>query len=169
MNLTPRWVQALAGAGHEALHWSEAGNSMASDTEICTFAREHEYVVLTNDLDFPQILVHTRQAGPSVVLLRSEPLTPETRGLALLQALQDCASELILGAIVSLDWSGPTTRQGPPTRYLAINAHRSAKRLVASMPFSARKRTTRVRLHTNQKFHATASGTSIFDAPRGIR
>lgn len=69
MNLTPRWVQEPAGAGHEALHWSEAGNRTASDTEICTFAREHGWVVLTNDLDFPQILAHTRQSGPSVVLL----------------------------------------------------------------------------------------------------
>jgi predicted nuclease of predicted toxin-antitoxin system len=87
-----------------------------SDTEICAFAREHEYVVLTNDLDFPQILAHTRQSGPSVVLLRGEPLTPEVRGSALLQALQNCASELGQGAIVSLDWSGP-----PRARVLPLN------------------------------------------------
>jgi predicted nuclease of predicted toxin-antitoxin system len=106
MNLTPRWVQELAGAGHEALHWSEAGEPTASDTEICNFARENEYVVLTNDLDFPQILAHTRESGPSVVLLRGEPLTPETRGAALLQALHSCGPDLARGAIVSLDWSG---------------------------------------------------------------
>ena len=116
MNLTPRWVQELADAGHEALHWSEAGDPTASDMEICAFAREHGYVVLTNDLDFPQILAHTRQAGPSVVLLRGEPLTPETRGSALTQALLDCASELMQGAIVSLDWSGP-----PRARVLPLN------------------------------------------------
>jgi predicted nuclease of predicted toxin-antitoxin system len=116
MNLTPRWVQELTRVGHEALHWSEAGDPKASDTEICAFAREHEYVVLTNDLDFPQILAHTRQSGPSVVLLRGEPLTPETRGAALWQALQDCASDLARGAIVSLDWSGP-----PRARILPLN------------------------------------------------
>lgn len=90
MNLTPRWVHELRLGGHEALHWSEAGDP-----------------ALTNDLDFPQILAHTRQSGPSVVLLRGEPLTPEVRGPALLQALQNCASDLAQGAIVSLDWSGP--------------------------------------------------------------
>jgi predicted nuclease of predicted toxin-antitoxin system len=47
MNLTPRWVQELRGAGHEALHLSEAGDPAASGTEICTFDREHEYVILT--------------------------------------------------------------------------------------------------------------------------
>ena len=46
-----------------------------------------------------------RQAGPSVVLLRGEPLVPETRGPALLRALQDCEAELNQGAIVTLDWS----------------------------------------------------------------
>ena len=59
MNLTPRWVQELEGAGHEALHWSEAGDPAAPDAEICAFARERGYVILTNDLDFPQILAHT--------------------------------------------------------------------------------------------------------------
>jgi predicted nuclease of predicted toxin-antitoxin system len=116
MNLTPRWVHELTGAGYEALHWSDAGDPTASDAEICAFAREHEYVVLTNDLDFPQILAHTRQSGPSVVLLRGEPVVPETRGAALLQALEGCASDLARGAIVSLDWSGP-----PRARVLPLN------------------------------------------------
>ena len=119
MNLTPRWVQELAGVGHEALHWSEAGDPTASDTEICAFAREHGYVVLTNDLDSPQVLAHTRQSGPSVVLLRGEPLIPETRGAALLQALESCASDLAQGAIVSLDWSG-----SPRARVLPLNTSR---------------------------------------------
>jgi predicted nuclease of predicted toxin-antitoxin system len=119
MNLTPRWVQELVRAGHEGLHWSEAGDPTASDAEICTFARERECVILTNDLDFPQILAHTRQAGPSVVLLRGEPLTPEVRGPALLQALQDCATELARGAIMSLDWSGR-----PRARVLPLDTSR---------------------------------------------
>jgi predicted nuclease of predicted toxin-antitoxin system len=72
--------------------------------------------VLTNDLDFPQILAHTRQSGPSVVLLRGEPLVPEVRGPALLQALRECEAELVAGAIVSLDWSGPPRARVLPLR-----------------------------------------------------
>jgi predicted nuclease of predicted toxin-antitoxin system len=59
MNLTPRWVRSLADAGHEPTHWSAVGDPTASDEQICSFAREQGYVVLTNDLDFPQILAHT--------------------------------------------------------------------------------------------------------------
>ena len=105
MNLTPRWVQFLHDAGHEAVHWSSAGSSSAKDSEICGYARRHDYVILTNDLDFPQILAHTRAASPNVVLVRGEPLTPEVRGAALVTALKDCDSELKQGAIVTLDWS----------------------------------------------------------------
>jgi hypothetical protein len=46
--------------------------------------------------------------GTSVVILGGEPPTPEVRGSALLQALQDGAPELAQGAIVSPDWSGPS-------------------------------------------------------------
>ena len=102
-------VDALVG-GHEALHWSAAGDPEASDAEICSFARANGCIVLTNDLDFPQILAHTRQRQ-GVVLLRGEPLTPEVRSVALLKTLQDCATELMQGAIVSLDWSGPHARK----------------------------------------------------------
>jgi predicted nuclease of predicted toxin-antitoxin system len=34
MNLTPRWVQELGAAGHEALHWSVAGPAAASDPAV---------------------------------------------------------------------------------------------------------------------------------------
>ena len=81
------------------------GPSETPDADICAYAREHGYVLLTNDLDFPQILAHTRVAAPSVILLRGQPLTPELRGAALLTAIADCAGELHSGAILSTDWS----------------------------------------------------------------
>ena len=105
MNLTPRWVQWLNGAGYETVHWSSVGPVSAKDQEICNYAAEQGFVLLTNDLDFPRILSHTRDAKPSVILLRGEPLIPEVRGGALLQALADCEAELNQGAILTLDWS----------------------------------------------------------------
>jgi predicted nuclease of predicted toxin-antitoxin system len=106
MNLAPRWVVFLDSMGHEAVHWSTVGAATAKDSEICWYARQHGLIVLTNDLDFPQILAHTGDSGPSVVVLRGEPLVPESRGAALTLALQASAEELARGAILSLDWSG---------------------------------------------------------------
>jgi predicted nuclease of predicted toxin-antitoxin system len=116
MNLTPRWVPHLANAGHAAVHWSSIGRSAAPDQEICAYARLNGYVLLTNDLDFPQILAHSKDCKPSVVLLRGEPLVPEVRGGALNRALADCETELIQGAIVTLDWSGQPRARVLPLR-----------------------------------------------------
>jgi predicted nuclease of predicted toxin-antitoxin system len=104
MNLTPRWVEHLTASGWEALHWSVAGSAQATDREICQWAREHAFIVVTNDLDFPQILAHARSNGPSAILLRGEPLVPEVRGEGLARVLRQCEGELTAGAIATLDW-----------------------------------------------------------------
>jgi predicted nuclease of predicted toxin-antitoxin system len=116
MNLTHRWVPCLAGAGHECFHWSDLGAPGAPDTEICKYARDHGFVLLTNDMDFPQILAHTAEAKPSVILLRGEPLTPELRGQSLLGAIADSLEELEAGAILSVDWSGKPRARLLPLR-----------------------------------------------------
>jgi predicted nuclease of predicted toxin-antitoxin system len=119
MNLTPRWAAYLSSAGHDAVHWSTVGLAHAKDVEICEYARRHASVVLTNDLDFPQILAHTGASGPSIVVLRGEPLVPEIRGPALTLALELSADELAAGAILSLDWSGKPRARLLPLRPLA--------------------------------------------------
>jgi predicted nuclease of predicted toxin-antitoxin system len=116
VNLTPRWVGYLIGAGHEAVHWSLIGSVSAKDREICEYCRLHHHVLLTNDLDFPQILAHTRDAAPSVILLRGEPLVPESRGPALLSAIEVCQREIGRGAIVTLDWSDKPRARVLPLR-----------------------------------------------------
>ena len=105
MNLTPRWVPFLVASGFECQHWSRLGDVSATDRVITKWARDNGFVVLTNDTDFPQILAHTRDAGPSVVLMRGEPLTPEVRGSALLLALRHFEAELRAGAIATINCS----------------------------------------------------------------
>jgi predicted nuclease of predicted toxin-antitoxin system len=101
MNLTPRWVEHLINAGHEARRWSPLGSATAKDRRSAIYARSAGCAVLTNDLDFPE---HTMGAGPSVILLRGEPFVPEYRGPALIQALAKFEKELAQGAVVSIDW-----------------------------------------------------------------
>jgi predicted nuclease of predicted toxin-antitoxin system len=106
MNLTPRWVPFLNESGFDAEHWSTTGRLSATDSEICDHARQAGRMLLTNDLDFPQILAYTRMDGPSVIILRGEPLVPEVRGAALIRAIRQCEAELTKGAILSLSWTG---------------------------------------------------------------
>jgi predicted nuclease of predicted toxin-antitoxin system len=62
-------------------------------------------VLVTNDLDFPQILAYTADSKPSVILLRGEPLIPELRARALLSGIAECTAELDAGAILTIDWT----------------------------------------------------------------
>jgi predicted nuclease of predicted toxin-antitoxin system len=103
MNLSPGWVDFLIEAGFEAVHWSNIGASDASDSDVMQWASTHGQVVLTCDLDFGAILAATKGRSPSVLQLRSDLLTPEFIGPAVLAAIRQARQELSGGALVSID------------------------------------------------------------------
>lgn len=67
------------------------------------FARDNEFIVLTHDLDFGDILAATGGAKPSVVQIRASGLGVERIGQQLISALALCAEELDAGALVTVD------------------------------------------------------------------
>ncbi len=77
MNLSPRWVERLTTAGPLAIHWSSVGHSNATDNELMSYAAKHDFVVITQDLDFGAILAATRGKKPSVIQIRSDNLSPD--------------------------------------------------------------------------------------------
>lgn len=103
MNLSPRWVGVLAGAGVEAAHWSTLGANNAPDSEIMAYASVNDYVVLTHDLDFGAILAATHGEKPSVVQLRADDVSPDVIGKQVIAALRQMASELEEGALLTVD------------------------------------------------------------------
>lgn len=103
MNLSPRWVGVLAGAGIEAAHWSTLGAKNAPDAEIMAYASANDYVVLTHDLDFGAILAATHGEKPSVVQIRAEDVSPDVIGKQVIVALRQMASELEEGALLTVD------------------------------------------------------------------
>jgi predicted nuclease of predicted toxin-antitoxin system len=103
MNPSPRWVSFLASSQIEATHWSSVGPVKAEDTEIMAYAREHEQIVLTHDLDFSAILAATRGAKPSVVQIRSEDLNPNAIGAQVVSAVRQLDVQLQSGALVSVE------------------------------------------------------------------
>lgn len=103
MNLSPRWVALLNGAGIEAAHWSRIGAHNASDAQIMAYAAEHGYVVLTHDLDFGTILAATHGEKPSVVQIRAEDVSADAVGAQVIAALRQMAAELLDGALLTID------------------------------------------------------------------
>ena len=64
-------------------------------------ALRHEFVVLTHDLDFGDLLAATEDGGPSVVRIRADNLSAAVGPF--LQALSAAAMAIEKGALVSVD------------------------------------------------------------------
>lgn len=103
MNLSPRWVDLFAKAGIDAVHWSTLGAPDAKDADIMAFAKTNGYVVLTHDLDFSAILATTHGEKPSVVQVRSEDVSPDVIGRAVINGLLQMKNELENGALLTID------------------------------------------------------------------
>jgi predicted nuclease of predicted toxin-antitoxin system len=116
MNLSPSWIERLAGHGFEAVHWSSVGAATAPDVEILTWANEHQFVVITNDLDFSAILAAGGRDGPSVVQLRTQDLLSESAARIVVRALEAHREDVERGALLSIDEAGTRVRVLPLRR-----------------------------------------------------
>jgi predicted nuclease of predicted toxin-antitoxin system len=113
MNLSPGWVALLAARGWEARHWSQLGPGNAPDTELLRWAREHGHAILTQDLDFTQLLYATQEKGPSVVLLRMEnEFDPAARD-HVFAAIAQAEEALASGALLSISGRRARLRRLP--------------------------------------------------------
>ena len=103
VNLSPQWIEVLQSHGFQAVHWSQVGPSNASDRVLFDWAREHDHVVFTHDLDFSAILAATGANGPSVIQIRTRDLMPDQVSELVINALRAYYSELKDGALISID------------------------------------------------------------------
>jgi len=67
------------------------------------YARAHDYVVLTQDLDFSAILAATAGRKPSVIQIRAENLGAEELVPIVLRALRQLEPELETGALLTIE------------------------------------------------------------------
>ena len=116
MNLSPSWVDRLARHGFEAVHWSTIGAATAPDVEILTWANEHAFVLITNDLDFSAILAAIRGASPSVVQIRTQDLLSDVVVSIVAKALDAHREDIERGALLSIDEAGTRVRVLPLRR-----------------------------------------------------
>ena len=116
MNLSPSWIERLTRHGFEAVHWSSIGAVTAPDSEILKWANEHEFVLITNDLDFSAILAAGAVTGPSVIQLRSQDLLSDAAVSIVVSALEAHREAIERGALLSIDEAGRRVRMLPLRR-----------------------------------------------------
>ena len=88
MNLSPRLAGLLTNTEHQAVYWGTVGKPNAEDSKILTWAKENEYVLLTNDLDFGAILASTGLGSPCVIQIRRRDVLPETIAPLILRTVE---------------------------------------------------------------------------------
>jgi len=103
MNLSPILANMLTAMGIESVHWYGIGAPDAKDTEIMEYAKKHDYVVLTCDLDFSAILSATHGQKPSVVQMRTHGFPVEKVAELAGNSILQCSAELKKGAILTID------------------------------------------------------------------
>ena len=103
VGLPPAWVAVFAKHGWSALHWSSVGDPHAKDSVVMAWAREHQHVVFTHDLDFGTLLALTRAVGPSVVQARTQDVLPDHLEAVVIAAIRRYERQLQEGALVTVD------------------------------------------------------------------
>ncbi len=103
MNLSPQWVEVLTAQDLETRHWMSVGDADASDAAIMAWARTHDYVVVTHDLDFGALLAATRAEGPSVIQIRTQDVLARSFEETLIRILQNHRTILEHGALVTVE------------------------------------------------------------------
>ena len=110
MNLSPAFIELFDEKGIDAHHWLEFGDPRTSDADILDFAKKNNFIILTHDLDFGSILAAGKSNAPSVLQLRTQNILPAKVIQLLLKALEDFASELNRGALITIDKNNARAR-----------------------------------------------------------
>lgn len=103
MNLSPQWLSLFSQNGIEAKHWSGVGMPNASDLEIAEWARAHQYIIFTHDLDFGTMLALSQEKGPSIIQVRGQDILSDSLKEILINVILKYETELLKGALLVLD------------------------------------------------------------------
>lgn len=103
---------AIAAAlGHDAVHTSQVGLAAASDAIIVGYALKDDRVIVTQNIDYSDILYQRRWAKPSIILFRDRLGRPARQAALVQTALPQIASSLAEGAIVVISDASVRTRR----------------------------------------------------------
>jgi predicted nuclease of predicted toxin-antitoxin system len=98
--MSHRVAELLRMAGHDSVHVRDLGLLGEPDERIMAAAAADDRVVVSLDTDFGELLARGRHPGPSVLLLRKAPHTPEQQAGIILVAVAEVEKILGAGAVV---------------------------------------------------------------------
>lgn len=103
MNISPLTVRDLRTLGWNIVRVPEIMDPKSKDIDILTYARRHNKVVITQDLDFSSLLALSGYEKPSVINLRFENAKPDFITSRIIEIVNELEKELDEGIVVSVD------------------------------------------------------------------
>ncbi len=102
MGISPKTVAFLQDLGHDALHLHAQGLDQSPDPIILEKARNEQRVLLTNDLDFGELIAAGGAKLPSVVIFRLRNMHHERIDRYLGEIVAQHKNALEQGAVISV-------------------------------------------------------------------
>jgi predicted nuclease of predicted toxin-antitoxin system len=103
MNISPLTVLHLKGRGWNIIRVSEVMDKSTKDLGLLEYARRHDMVIITQDLDFSMLLAVKGYGKPSLVNVRLEETKPAYVTSRIIDTVTALEPELAKGAVVTVD------------------------------------------------------------------
>jgi predicted nuclease of predicted toxin-antitoxin system len=103
MPASPHLARWLAENGYDAVHASDIGLYKTKDREILEEARKHHRIIITADLDFPQLLAISHAKDPGIILFRGGNYNEKEMLNLLKRVLDNVKEEKIVDSIIVVD------------------------------------------------------------------
>jgi predicted nuclease of predicted toxin-antitoxin system len=113
MNISPSTVKQLRKKGWDIVRISEILDRKSTDIKIINYAKEHNKVIITQDLDFSMLLAVRGYTKPSVINLRLENARSDFITKRIIAAVSLMEKELRDGIIVTVDETSVRYRNLP--------------------------------------------------------
>lgn len=103
MNISPLTVEQLRKLQWNIIRVPEVMDRKSKDTEVLAYAREHNRILITQDLDFSMLLAVSGHNKPSVINLRLENATPDFVTARIIEVVSEMSKELEEGIVINID------------------------------------------------------------------
>jgi predicted nuclease of predicted toxin-antitoxin system len=113
MNISPITVETLRNDGWNIIRVSEVMDGRSKDIDVLLYAERQNRVVITQDLDFSEILALKGYAKPSLINLRFENARPDFVTARIIDVVSSMEKELEEGVVVTVDEASARYRSLP--------------------------------------------------------
>jgi predicted nuclease of predicted toxin-antitoxin system len=103
MPVSAMLLDVLRAHEHEGVHAHQIGKGRATDTDLLETARSEGRIIITADLDFPQLLALTHADGPGIILFRGGNYSDREMCGLLERVLTEVAPDVLETSICVVD------------------------------------------------------------------